>query len=326
MGDNDGWQLIEAASFESPASPASSRVRRGLRRLGRLLGRGDEADSGFEGGAPTHDNFDRRPAVAALTRWAEDWPDTGPGVRFLLDPPFSGTAHIARDWAGERRWPRLAPPDEQELATADVAGWWRRQGVHGPWLMDSLARCLLRTPAGLRFLRALLVRLLEGEFGPGLVVSNSWTHRFIIQAFELVLPHPHCFAPVTPALLGTLGIRGSTRQLTALAADARGNAGVALALWAAEHGDNGGRPELPAEADDTTAFVLYALLLHDGLASGPLQQVLPMLGGARLAACLQRLEYCGQVELRGACWRVRPAAYPAVREFLAGRDHCLDDF
>ncbi|MDP5291123.1 hypothetical protein Q9290_02265 [Oceanimonas sp. CHS3-5] len=325
--DDDGWQVIELCDFVCPAPPASSRLRRGLRRLGRLLvGHHDEPESGLDGRVPSHENFDRQPAVAALARWAEHWPGTRAEVRFLLDPPFSGTADMARDWAGKRRWPCLSPPDESELAGADVSGWWRRQGVHGPWLLDELARYFLRTPTGMTFLRDLLVRLLEGKLGSGLVVCNSWTYRFIHQAFALVLPHPCCLAPVTPHMLQPLGLKGAGRKLAALTADARGNAGVALALWTADHADNGGRPELPTEADDTTAFVLYALLLHGGLEPKRLQWVLPMLGPERLAASLQRLEYCGQVVWQGTRWQLSPAAYPAVREFLASRDHCLDDF
>ncbi|NHI00525.1 hypothetical protein [Oceanimonas sp. MB9] len=324
--EDNGWQLITLSEFACPAPPASSRLRQGLRRLGRVLGWRQEADGGEHTEVPDFEGFDRDPALEALSAFCQDWPQARPEVRFLLDPPFSGSAAIARDWAERRGWPVLQPPDEAELLAQRVDDWWARQGVRGPWLLDDLARYFLRTPNGMVFLRALLVRLLQGEFGSGLVVCNSWLCRFVAQGFELVLPHCYCFAPATPALLQALGIRAKARRLEALAAEARGNPGVALALWATDHQQQIPRPELPAEAGDVAAFVFYALLLHNGLTPLQLLRVLPMLAPEQLAAWLQRLEYCGQLVLRGERWQLSPVAYPQVRDFLAGRDHCLDDF
>ncbi|WP_107851739.1 hypothetical protein [Oceanimonas marisflavi] len=326
MAGNTHWQVIQLSEYRCPDPPASTRLQRVWHRLQRLLGMTETPDMESAAALPDYSEFNRMPAVTALDRYLKGWPGTQREVRFLLDPPFSATAEIARDWAEWRQWPRLTPPTQEQLNGAQVDAWWAGQGVRGPWLIDDLARYFLRTARGMAFLRILLVQLVQGGFGSGLVVCNSWTYRFIVQAFELSLPNMHCFAPATPALLRELGIQGDDRQLARLAARSRGNSGVALALWSAEYGHDQALPRMPAGADDTTAFVLYALLLHRGLGEQGLQQVLPMLAPDQLAACLLRLACVGLVQRDGTCWRISPVAYGEVREFLAGRDHCLDDF
>ena len=326
MAGNTHWQLIQLSEYRCPDPPASTRLQRVWHRLQRLLGMTETPDMESAAALPDYSEFNRMPAVTALDRYLKGWPGTQREVRFLLDPPFSATAEIARDWAEWRQWPRLTPPTPEQLMTADVAGWWKAQQVRGPWVIDDLARYFLRTAQGMTFVRILLVQLVQGGFGPGLVVCNSWTYRFVTRAFALSLPEVYCFAPASPALLRELGIKASDRQLTRLAARARGNAGVALALWAEEHGQQQSPPQIPPWADDKAAFILYALLLHRGLGEQGLQQVLPMLAPDQLATCLLHLACVGLVQRDGTCWRISPVAYGEVREFLAGRDHCLDDF
>lgn len=320
------WQLIPHQQFCCPAPPASTRLRQGWHRLLRLLGLGEEAPPERQDPLPDYRGFDRAPAVAAMDRFFDDWPEPGDGsVWFLLDPPYSGSAAIARDWAHQRGWARLSPPLATELEAADLPGWWRRQGVSGPWLVDDLARYLLRTTGGMGFLRALMVWLLQAkDHGPGLVVCDSWLLGFIDHGLGLAPPRLCRFAPATPGLLRQLGIRGDDRALARLAARARGNVGLALAIQAAEQDSEQSLPEPPANADDLTAFVLHALLLHRGLLPDEVRQVLPGFAGERLACCLLRLEQGGLVQQRQGRWRVRVFAYPAVREFLAARDMCLD--
>lgn len=320
------WRLIPLSDFQCPAPPASTRLQRGWHTLQRVLGVTEEPEVGNTEDLPADAGFNREPAVSALDRFLKDWPDESKEVRFLLEPPFSAVADVARDWATWRQWPRLEPPTTAQLLTADVSAWWQVQQVRGPWLIDDLTCYFLRTARGMSFLRRLLIQLAQGAFGPGLVVCNSWTYRFITAGFDPGLTAVYCFAPATPALLRELGIEATERQLLRLTATARGNAGVALALWKAQHNTSPSLPHVPASTDDNDAFVLYALLLHRGLSEPMLQQVLPMLSAEQLAACLLRLLASGLVAQHQAGWQISPVAYGEVREFLAGRDHCLDDF
>ncbi|PSJ47666.1 hypothetical protein C7H85_02210 [Zobellella endophytica] len=329
MSEANHWQLIPADDFVCPVPPAVTRFQQGWQRLLRLLGlrSQDPVDDGEGAEPPDYQGFDRAPAVAALTGHLADWIAAGEGgVCFLLDPPFSGTAAIARDWAGRLDWRRLTPPDEAQIRAVDVEAWWRQQQRHGPWLIDDLARYLLRTASGLRFVRALLPRLLHGELGQGLLVCDSWTFAFIQRAWPLRPPRVYCFAPAGPALLRQLGIRATDKPLSRLAARARGNPGLALALWACRLDETQALPELPVEADDTTAFVLFSLLLHRGLGGEGLQQVLPVVAPDQLNVQLLRLEQCGIVLRQDGGWRLRVHAYLAVRDFLAARDYLLDAF
>ncbi|WMC11939.1 hypothetical protein PU634_06105 [Oceanimonas pelagia] len=325
MAGNTHWRLITPDQYHCPEPPASTRLQRGWHRLQRLLGVAGRPNDDNAGQLPDHGEFNRLPAIRALDAFLKGWPGDSREVRFLLDPPFSTTASIARDWAEWRQWPRLTPPTRAQLNEANVMAWWQGQQVRGPWLIDDLARYFLRTARGMVFLRRLLVLLVQGAFGTGLVVCNSWTYRFVVQGFEPGIGAVYCFAPASAALLRELGVKGTERQLARLAARARGNAGVALALWGGQH-EQQALPQIPVWADDNAAFILYALLLHRGLDEPGLQQVLPIMAPERLAARLLRLAGAGLVQQNSTGWQVSPAAYGEVREFLAGREHGLDDF
>ncbi len=84
-------------------------------------------------------------------------------------------------------------------------------------------------------------------------------------------------------------------------------------------------PTSPIEADEDTAFVLHALLLHDGLPATLLPELLP-LALHRCLAVLLRLQDLGLVQLRGERWAVDALGYALVRELLRGRDYLTDDF
>ncbi|ATG73872.1 hypothetical protein AN401_08380 [Zobellella denitrificans] len=329
MTEQNHWQLIPAQDFCCPSPPAVTRLRQGWLRLLRLLRlHAAEAEpEQEEADLPDYQAYDRRPAVAALDERLGSWrQEAQAGACFLLDPPYSGTAAIARDWADLHGWRTLTPPNTTSLERADVEQWWRGQRGSGPWLIDDLARYLLRTVEGMDFVCALLPRLLQGELGQGLVVCDSWMFAFVGRAWPLRLPRVYCFAPVGPGLLRQLGVRASDKVLCRLAARARGNPGLALALWTVERQAKQELPELPSEADDVTAFVLYTLLLHRGLGVALLQRVLPVVSPDLLNVQLLRLEQCGIVLREEERWRVSIHGYLVVRDFLTERDFWPDGF
>lgn len=330
MTDNNHWQLIPAEEFECPTPPTLTRFQQLWRWLLRTLGieaedaiASDEHSAAFD-----YQHFDRGPAVNALHHHLADWvSEERSEVTFLLDPPFSGTAAIARDWTWQQGWALVTPPSISQIRDVAVDEWWQQQALHdAAWLIEDLARFLLRSADGLRFIRVLLPRLLQGDFGQGVVVCDSWTFAFLRRTWPLNLPRVYSFAPVGAPLLRQLGIEGRDRQLGRLAKEARGNVGMALALWACQINNDQQQASLPVEADDNTAFILYALLLHRGLNGKRLQEVLSSMAPDELNVQLLRLEQFGIVERDHECWRLSAHGYLTTRTFLAGRDYLLDDF
>lgn len=136
--------------------------------------------------------------------------------------------------------------------------------------------------------------------------------------------------------------------VTRLAARSRGIVGVAHAIWRhslrnrpAKEGEKDGDddadtfwvtpwsrlelPTLPSEARHEHAFVLHALLLHNGATADVLGELLPM-SDMHQSEILHLLEDAHLVEQRDGHWQVSALGYPAVRAFLVGGDYLVDDF
>lgn len=132
--------------------------------------------------------------------------------------------------------------------------------------------------------------------------------------------------------------------LRSLAARARGNPGVAAALWRLAlcgaqfgAGDGGKRrcvlpawkrvaqPEMPPHSRKQGALLLHALLLHGGLHERLLPTVLPM-APATVSALLGSLHGRGIVAEAEGEWRVSAAGYPAARAHVAALNLPLDGF
>jgi hypothetical protein len=145
-----------------------------------------------------------------------------------------------------------------------------------------------------------------------------------------------------------------TDFLQRLAAFSRGNPGVAYAIWRyglrlARHEETQEKAEETESEDDfqrtiwvepwyrlnlpsvptldrrdRALFVLHTLLLHDGLPSQVLAQILPF-PGSQTQGSLQFLRVAGVVACDQDRWRVAAAAYPGVREFLRYEGYLVDD-
>lgn len=137
-----------------------------------------------------------------------------------------------------------------------------------------------------------------------------------------------------------------------LATYCRGNLGVAWAIWRTalrsepaadlpdepetEHPTKGQtvwvtpwsrmeHPSLPAGGERDTAFVVHALLLHDGLHAGMLGRLLPLTPG-RITETLDALRVVGLVSQDEGLWRVTATGYPPVRAFLETNGYLTDAF
>ena len=71
--------------------------------------------------------------------------------------------------------------------------------------------------------------------------------------------------------------------------------------------------------------MMHALLLHGGLDLTGLMQTIPM-SATRVEALLERMRQMGLLDGAGSIWHIRPVAYAAVREVLAGHNYLVDDF
>lgn len=84
-------------------------------------------------------------------------------------------------------------------------------------------------------------------------------------------------------------------------------------------------PPLPAEKGEGMAFILHALLLHNGLPVSVLPELLPQ-PEHRIASHLLQLQALGVVVLAGERWQISASAYAVVREFLRRRGFLKDEF
>jgi hypothetical protein len=330
MADSDKWQVINADDFQVPVAPTVTKVQQRWKRFLRLLGLHEskpEEEDNDDKQSPINKEFDRNPAIKALNHHFKDWVKNEEStVSFLIDPPFSCTDDIARDWAKQKKWKLLTPPDIAKIRNVDIDGWWKEQKIKTNWTIDNLTDYLIRTPYGLSFIRELLPRMLYGKFGKGLVVCDSWMFAFIQRIWPLKYSRVYCFAAAGPELLKQVGIHASDKTLQKLIARVHGNIGIALAIRSIEENDNQKLPELPAETNDITSFILYSVLLHRHLSGNLLQEILAMIPAEELNLQLLQLKQYGILNYNENQWKINIEAYLTVRNFLNERDFLLDIF
>jgi len=330
MADSNKWQVINADDFHVPAAPTVTKVQQQWKSLLRLLGIHEsepEEEDDNDHQSTVKKEFDRRPAVKALNNHLNEWSKKKEStVCFLLDPPFSSTDDIACDWAKQKKWKILTPPDNTKIRNLDIDGWWKEQKNKNNWLINDLTRYLIRTSYGLSFIRELLPRILFGEFGKGLVVCDSWMFAFIQRIWPLKFSKVYCFAAAGPELLKQVGIHAGNKSLQKLAARVHGNVGIALTVRSIEQNEDRKLPELPGEANDITSFILYSVLMHRHLSSSQLQEILTMLPAEELNLQLFQLKQYGILNYNEDQWGINVEAYLAVRDFLNNRAFLLDIF
>lgn len=327
MSSDNHWRVIRLAEFERPDAPASTRVQQLFQHIRNLFPQSDEAaDDEEQADFPGYREFDLKAGADALEDALGEWRAEGDaGIKFLISPPFSGTATIAREWAQRHHWNKLTAPAEAQLSGVDIDAWWQDQATE-QWLIDDLANYWQRRTDGMAFVRTLLPKLMRGELGQGLVVCDSWSFAFLQRAWPVHLPNVYCFAAANEALLRQVGIQADEKKLKALAARALGNVGLALALWAVEQNDDHDLPSMPPDCGDETAFVLYSLLLHRSLSGAALQRLLPTIAAAQLDVQLLQLQQARLISYNEEQWQVTVYGYLAVRDFLKSRGFYVDAF
>jgi hypothetical protein len=309
------------------------------------------------------------------------------GVRSALEH----FPELGRDeGTGTGRWTLIRPPENLLLDDQGARDWWDRQDLSRPWVIPELADFWLRHLSGLALIHELLRRVSAGGLARGLVGCSSWCWQFWSSYFGEAHLAPLAPAPMTATMLGdwfeylatgTKGqavtarmaddglyvlpmvdlVDGKKRKhsgfLRDLASVARGNAGVALAIWQqslrarpedraetenikdpTSEGSEGARcwvvpfdqlslPVVPQIQGDSIGLVLHALLLHDGLDAS----LLALVTGIRepeLGFVLARLARSGLIEQTeaGNCWKVTALGYPSIRRHLQGWGFPVDGF
>src|SRR5690554_5091417 len=114
MSSTNHWQVIRLAEFERPDATASTRFQQLVQHFRNLFSKSDEVSSDEpEPDFPGYREFDLSPGAEALeSAWGEWRQAADLGIKFLISPPFSGTAAIAREWAQRNHWSQLKPPRE----------------------------------------------------------------------------------------------------------------------------------------------------------------------------------------------------------------------
>lgn len=322
-------------------------------------------------------------------RWRTGSPGQPNGVTCLVTPPHSGLSETLALMAASNDWQVIAPPDQLLMNDEEAEAWWASQDLSKPWVIPELARFWRRHRRGLALLRALFARLAAEPAMPALVGCSSWCWSFWTRYLPELGIAPITLAPMTseglqcwlPGLPGdraeqTLRVRqannghwvipgngeagtnGAKRSdlLRDLAALARGNPGVALAIWqkslrarpdeslseSEEDSENpvpqpGERacwvipleqlslPSVGSGASRTITGVLHALLLHDGLQDEGLEVVLsqPL---PEIRMILQGLRRQELIEQTPAGWCITALAYPSVRRTLQSVGYPVDGF
>ena len=79
-------------------------------------------------------------------------------------------------------------------------------------------------------------------------------------------------------------------------------------------------PQVPTAHGETSTFVIYALLLHGGLSTFLLGEVLNSIAPNLIEHSLNLLRSHGIVRYQDDQWSVTELGYPAAKQFLAQRD------
>ncbi|MFO8141003.1 MAG: hypothetical protein R6T87_03765, partial [Marinobacter sp.] len=302
-------------------------------------------------------------------------------VSFMVAPPFSGVSEALRHT--KRRI--LTPPDNLFMSEQDAAAWWDEQLSSGDWVVPQLADFWLRHQSGLNLLREFFARIALDNTGNGLVGCSSWCWQFWIQYLPELSLVPYTLAPLTgeqmtrwfdylasgrgrqqvaarmtddglyvlpkPAEQSRHKYSSFTRDLATLA---RGNRGVALAIWqralrarpenqdvleGKEPAVVSGRqcwvvpldqlslPSLSHSSGRQPSHILHALLLHSGLTTEQLHLVtgMPEQEACLTLAKLMRAELVN-LDPESGVYRVTPLGYPAIRKNLQARGYPVDGF
>ena len=372
------WRWLKHELLRRPEKDASSESTQ--RQL--------PAEDQFESDALEPDWNQAAEALAAdLSEWFDTGRSDSRTALTLIGPPGSGVAKLMCSLAQERKLKVLsAPPshatlddfqtDKFELPAMD-------DSEHQILVIPHLERYFVRHEDGLGLVRNLTERLMTRR--RVLLGCDSWAWAFLQQAIGIgdMLGKPRTLAPFNAQRLDAWfrscpnfelskfrrsesddlvfpdrpGKRASEQEpseptavLKSLAARARGNLGVAIALWHASLRECNPKSDESASAEQAIGnicwvmspsdltlpqvqgginqlhrFILHTMLVHAGL---PLSTLITLLPFAReeVCGCVSELRLAGVIEEQNEILRVTLIAYPEVRQDLIGDGFLPDAF
>ena len=330
-----------------------------------------------------------RVLFADLKKRLENSPTDAHPLIALVAPPGCGIPDVLEAVAREQQLTILAAPPASELLGDENAYSDFLQSLEAcsdhTVVIPRLERFFLRHEAGLALVRAFVERLICR--GHVLLGCDSWAWAFLQHAIgiEDLLGSPLTVAPFHASRLDawfrdSYDLRNiefrqrrddepvfieqaaksesqpeehepeTSLLIKSLSARARGNLGVAHALWRSslricdpesdEDEQNKGPsrstrwvvspselelPKLANGADPLHRFILHAVLLHAGLSLATLDTLLPF---SREEICrrMSELRAAGFVNEQNGLFQVSLAAYPEVRQDLCGKGFLVDAF
>ena len=201
--------MVALSDVEFPAVPASVAATKGIARLLHHFRLNEAADP-----PPKREEADlqalsdaRLDRLVPPIRWDSAarawrtrrgaWPSSAGSrqpLRFVIGPPFSGTAETLDVWARSSGWPRVEPPTPDQILAGDETWITALADAEpsGGWVLPHLEHCYLRHPDGLQGVRRFLARAVSGELGPGLIGCDSWAWGFLQKVWPV--PHPDAIA------------------------------------------------------------------------------------------------------------------------------------
>lgn len=337
--------------------------------------------------APEPDWSMRAMALGMALDEAGPGPTSNGTTAFLVAPPFSGLDAPLWRLAEARQWQVIEPPEELGMGPEEAAAWWNAQPLDRPWVIPELAKFWLRHYAGLALVKELFNRVTLGHTAPGIVGCSSWCWSFWYRYLSDLPVTVYTPAPMRAEELSVwleslpgdgsglpLRVRKSNNgywvlpldepnaangarlstYLKDLAALARGNPGVALAIWqralrvrpdeALPEGEAGPAKATVAGHRDCwvvpldqvalpsvstisrpAGLVLHAVLLHSGLNRQRLALVTGLSPG-EVEGALGYLERYDLVVNQDEAWQVTPQGYPWVRRRLQSEGYPVDGF
>ena len=327
------WQWVTVNEFERPAVPTVITVKKWWQNFTHWLSPKSENDEQDE-----HENtFELKldEAIKELDSVFSDWLNDKDdnSLRWVIAPPHSGVAEAIQHWAQQNNMSTMKLPDRNTLCQPSdpPSPKFTKTKV---WLMPQLAHTFLRQTNGLRWTREFFAEALSGEAGKGLIVCDSWAWAFLEKVWPVPVSELWTLQGLDDQALEKIGLARGEGRLRALAALSRGNPGIAAAYSDRYHRNSDKTfelPQLPQVAEDATAFVCYALLVHHGLTSSQLAQVLPIVSASQLQIQLQILQQQSLISKqdtasKDSLWYITARGYPVVRDFLASRGFWLDKF
>lgn len=330
---NSVWQWVTLKEFQRPAVPAVITVKKWWQHVTQWLETEHEADDNEEQTSGFELHLDD--AIDAFDSIFADWlaDDGDRSLRWIITPPHSGLDKAIRQWASNQSITPLEIPSRDTLCHADAppAPEFIKDSV---WLMPQLAHTFLRQTNGLRWTREFFAQALSGDVGKGIIICDSWAWAFLEKVWPVPISQQWTLQGLDADALEHIGFTRGKERRQALAALSRGNPGIAAAYsnrYSQDKDKAFETPLLPQSADDATAFICYALLIHNGLTTQQLCQVLPIVSLNQVQIQLQVLQQQSLLEKQtgddnGVTWYVSARGYPVVRDFLAARGFWLDAF